>query len=52
MPATDDEVMEVEDLLKGDKSEIHPVADTGQNVGCASNDEFPSTKTQFDGSEG
>ncbi|PSR96194.1 Telomere repeat-binding protein [Actinidia chinensis var. chinensis] len=52
VPATDDEVMEVEDLLEDDKSEIHPVADTGQNVGCASNDEFPSTKTQFDDSEG
>ncbi|PSR96940.1 Telomere repeat-binding protein [Actinidia chinensis var. chinensis] len=52
VPATDDEVMEVEDLLEDDKSEIHSVADTGQNVGCASNDEFPSTKTQFDGSEG
>lgn len=52
MPATDDEVMQVEDLLEDDKSEIHTVADTGQNVGCASSDGFPSSNSQFDGSEG
>lgn len=32
MPATDDEVMEVEDFLEDDKSEMHEVADSGQTV--------------------
>ncbi|KAF7123119.1 hypothetical protein RHSIM_Rhsim12G0209300 [Rhododendron simsii] len=54
VPATDDEVMQVEDLLEDDKCEIHTVADTGQNVdvGCASSDGFPSSNCQLDGSEG
>lgn len=55
MPATDDEVMQVEDLLEDDKSEIHTVADTGLIVGCASSDGFPSSNSQnsqFDGLEG
>lgn len=55
VPATDDEVMQVEDLLEDDKSEIHTVADTGLIVGCASSDGFPSSNSQnsqFDGLEG
>jgi len=52
VPATDDEVMEVEDLLEDDKSERLPVAGAGQNVGYTSNDGCPPIKTQFNGSEG
>ncbi|KAA8541647.1 hypothetical protein F0562_022799 [Nyssa sinensis] len=37
VPATDDEVMEVGNLLEADKSEMHFVADTGQTVGCTTN---------------
>ncbi|GMP35164.1 hypothetical protein CsSME_00007726 [Camellia sinensis var. sinensis] len=51
VPATDDEVMEVEDLLEDDKSERLPVAGAGQNVGYTSNDGCPPIKTQFNGSE-
>lgn len=52
VPATDDEVMEVEDLLEDDKSEKLPVAGAGQNVGYTSNDGCPPIKAQFNGSEG
>lgn len=38
VPATDDEVMEVEDLLD-DKSSVHFVLDTCQPAVCASNHE-------------
>ncbi|XP_010261948.1 PREDICTED: uncharacterized protein LOC104600603 isoform X1 [Nelumbo nucifera] len=46
VPATDDEVMEVEDLLEDDKIELPLVADTGQNKG------FSSEKANLEGSEG
>ncbi|XP_059643151.1 uncharacterized protein LOC132285009 isoform X2 [Cornus florida] len=49
VPATDDEVMEVEDLLEDDKSEMPFAADTGQTVGCTSNNGFPSGKTRLEG---
>ncbi|KAA8544809.1 hypothetical protein F0562_019600 [Nyssa sinensis] len=40
VPATEDEVMEVEDLFGDVKSEMYFDADTGQTVGCTSNDGF------------
>ena len=40
MPATDDEVMEVEDLLEDFKVEMPFVSDTGQTVECTSKEEF------------
>ncbi|CAK9179899.1 unnamed protein product [Ilex paraguariensis] len=46
VPATDDEVMEVADLLEDDKG------DTGQTVGCTSLDGLPSSKTQLNHIEG
>uniref|UniRef100_A0A5B6ZKH8 Uncharacterized protein n=1 Tax=Davidia involucrata TaxID=16924 RepID=A0A5B6ZKH8_DAVIN len=52
VPATDDEVMEVENLLEADKSEMHFVADTGQTVGCTSNNGFSSCEDQFKGFAG
>ncbi|KAK9281560.1 hypothetical protein L1049_004463 [Liquidambar formosana] len=52
VPATDEEVMEVEDLLEGDKSEIRIVADDRQTVGCTSNDGSSSKNPLLDGSEG
>ncbi|KAA8540250.1 hypothetical protein F0562_024187 [Nyssa sinensis] len=51
VPATDDEVMEVEDLLGDVKSDMHFDADTGQTVGCTSNDGFPSGNTLLKDSE-
>ncbi|KAJ6932764.1 hypothetical protein NC651_008250 [Populus alba x Populus x berolinensis] len=38
VPATDDELMEVESLLIDDKCQMHIVADPGQTVGCISNE--------------
>ncbi|XP_015576128.1 uncharacterized protein LOC8284664 isoform X2 [Ricinus communis] len=53
VPATDDEVMEVESLLLDEKSKMHIVADTGQAVGCISNDQSSSGMLlQLDASEG
>ncbi|EEF41008.1 conserved hypothetical protein [Ricinus communis] len=52
VPATDDEVMEVESLLLDEKSKMHIVADTGQAVGCISNDQSSSGMLlQLDASE-
>ncbi|KAF8388753.1 hypothetical protein HHK36_025433 [Tetracentron sinense] len=52
VPATDDEVMEVEDLLEDDKSEMPLVEDTGQMEGCISNEMFSYEKANLVGSEG
>ncbi|XP_020533999.1 uncharacterized protein LOC105631404 isoform X2 [Jatropha curcas] len=53
VPATDDEVMEVKGLLINEKSEMHIVADTGQAVGCISNDGSSSGMLlQLESSEG
>ncbi|KAF8393556.1 hypothetical protein HHK36_021800 [Tetracentron sinense] len=52
VPATDDEVMEVEDLLEDDKSELPSVADTGQTDGYISNEVLSSGKANLDESEG
>ncbi|XP_030526119.1 uncharacterized protein LOC115737871 isoform X2 [Rhodamnia argentea] len=38
VPATDDEIMEVVDLLKDDNSEMHIVAESGQAVGISIDD--------------
>lgn len=46
MPATDDELMEVGNLLADDKIEMHLVADTGQTGGSSSG------MPQFESSEG
>ncbi|WRX26997.1 hypothetical protein QQP08_019484 [Theobroma cacao] len=51
VPATDDELMEVEGLLENEKREIHIVADTGQALGCTSN-EVSSSGIQLESSEG
>lgn len=51
VPATDDEVMEVEDLLEDFKVEMPFVADTGQTVECASKEEF-SVNPHLECSEG
>ncbi|XVF74337.1 hypothetical protein PTKIN_Ptkin13bG0102400 [Pterospermum kingtungense] len=49
VPATDDELMEVEGLLENEKHEAHIVADTGQALGCISNE---SGMPQLESSEG
>ena len=52
MPATDDELMEVEDLLENEKLETHIVADTKQALGCTSNEVSSSGMPQLESSEG
>ena len=52
MPATDDELMEVEDFLEDDKTEMHDVADSGQTVGHISDEGAFSEKTQLESTEG
>lgn len=52
MPATDEEVMEVEDLIEDDKCEIQFVADTKQQAECVSDNVFSSGKSQSNGPEG
>ncbi|TYH48367.1 hypothetical protein ES332_D10G061600v1 [Gossypium tomentosum] len=52
VPATDDELMEVEGLLENEKRETHIVADTGQALGCISNEVSPSGMPQLESSEG
>lgn len=52
MPATDDELMEVEDFLEDDKTEMHDVADSGQTVGHISDEGASSEKTQLENTEG
>ncbi|XP_077230098.1 uncharacterized protein LOC143863296 isoform X2 [Tasmannia lanceolata] len=51
VPATDDEVMEVEDLLADDKSEPPLVEDPGNTEGCISNDGLSCKKDAVQGSE-
>ncbi|KAG8482404.1 hypothetical protein CXB51_027326 [Gossypium anomalum] len=51
VPATDDELMEVEGLLENEKRETHIVADTGQALGCISNEVSPSGMPQLESSE-
>lgn len=51
MPATDDEVMEVEEFLVDEKIEIPVVTDAG-NVECISNEESSSGKSHKESSEG
>ncbi|KAL4386362.1 hypothetical protein GQ457_09G005090 [Hibiscus cannabinus] len=52
VPATDDELMEVEGLLENEKRETHIVADTGQALGCISNEVSSSGMPQLESSEG
>lgn len=52
VPATDDEVMEVEDLLEDFKIEMPFVADTGQTGECTSKEEFSSGNPRLECSEG
>nr|POE68102.1 telomere repeat-binding protein 6 [Quercus suber] len=52
VPATDDELMEVEDFLEDDKTEMHDVADSGQTVGHISDEGASSEKTQLESTEG
>ncbi|KAA3479195.1 Telomere repeat-binding 6-like protein [Gossypium australe] len=52
VPATDDELMEVEGLLENEKRETHIVSDTGQALGCISNEVSPSGMPQLESSEG
>lgn len=51
MPATDDEVMEVEEFLVDEKIELPVVTDAG-NVECISNEESSSGKSHKESSEG
>ncbi|KAM6601684.1 hypothetical protein CsatA_021293 [Cannabis sativa] len=50
VPATDDEVMEVEDFLVDDKTEV--LVDGGKNAECSSNDGIASEMLHLDSSEG
>lgn len=50
VPATDDEVMEVEDFLEDGKSEIHELADGGQPAWEICNAGSPSGKNQLESS--
>ncbi|XP_024453600.1 uncharacterized protein LOC7475702 isoform X2 [Populus trichocarpa] len=52
VPATDDELMEVESLLIDDKCEMHIYADPGQTVGCISNEGSSSGIAQLESLEG
>ncbi|KAI9161352.1 hypothetical protein LWI28_016618 [Acer negundo] len=52
VPATDDEIMEVGNLLADDKIEMHLVADTGQTGGCISSERTSSGIPQLENSEG
>ncbi|KAL4291957.1 hypothetical protein GQ457_14G007460 [Hibiscus cannabinus] len=52
VPATDDELMEVEGLLENEKREAHIVADTGQALGCTFNEVSSSGMPQLESSEG
>ncbi|KAF7843580.1 Telomere repeat-binding protein 6 [Senna tora] len=51
VPATDDEVIEVEDFLEYDESEMHVVADSGQNVECLLVERSSLGKPQLECSE-
>ncbi|XP_073100577.1 uncharacterized protein [Elaeis guineensis] len=49
VPATDDEVMEVEHLLEEDKSGLASDEPTRHFDGCVSNERLPSKKSDFEG---
>ncbi|KAL5824255.1 hypothetical protein ACOSQ3_020318 [Xanthoceras sorbifolium] len=51
VPATDDEIMEVGNLLSDDKIEMHLVGDTGQ-TGCICSERTSSGMPQLENSEG
>ncbi|KAF6140548.1 hypothetical protein GIB67_035575 [Kingdonia uniflora] len=52
VPATDDEVMEVEELLEDDKSELPLVTGTGQLEGCILSNGISSDKANLENLEG
>lgn len=52
MPATDDDVMEVEDFLEDEKSEMHDVANTEQTMGSIGNEGSSSEKIPLENPEG
>ncbi|XWS18827.1 hypothetical protein CRYUN_Cryun32bG0078500 [Craigia yunnanensis] len=52
VPATDDELMEVEGLLENEKLETHFVADTGQALVCTCNEVSSSGMPQLESSKG
>ncbi|XP_022721585.1 uncharacterized protein LOC111279008 isoform X2 [Durio zibethinus] len=52
VPATDDELMEVEGLLENEKCETQIVADTGHVLGCTSNEVSSPGMPQLGSSEG
>ncbi|KAF3452057.1 hypothetical protein FNV43_RR08153 [Rhamnella rubrinervis] len=52
VPATDDEVMEVEDFLIDDKTEMHVITDTGKTAEYISNGGSCCLKLQLESSEG
>ncbi|KAF1869644.1 hypothetical protein Lal_00017219 [Lupinus albus] len=52
VPATDDEVMEVEGFLECDNSEMRVVADNGQSLECISIERSSSGKLRLECSEG
>ncbi|XP_042499376.1 uncharacterized protein LOC122077491 isoform X2 [Macadamia integrifolia] len=52
VPATDDEVMEVEDLLEDVKGDLPSVVDTGQAEEPHCNGGITTVETKLDGSEG
>ncbi|XP_022714542.1 uncharacterized protein LOC111274175 [Durio zibethinus] len=52
VPATDDELMEVEGLLENEKRETHIVVDTGQALGSTFNEVSSSGMPQLESSEG
>ncbi|KAI4329100.1 hypothetical protein L6164_021400 [Bauhinia variegata] len=52
VPATDDEVIRVEDFLEDENSEMHVVADTGQSVGCISIERSSSGRLRVECSKG
>nr|GMC77440.1 uncharacterized protein LOC109188221 isoform X2 [Ipomoea batatas]GMC78085.1 uncharacterized protein LOC109188221 isoform X2 [Ipomoea batatas] len=52
VPATDDEVMAVEDLLEDDKCEVGQVIDAEQTVECNKIEAYHLGKTQFENPQG
>lgn len=52
MPATDDELMEVEDLLEDDKGELPLVEDCRFPKECISSEGFSSEKAVLESAEG
>lgn len=52
VPATDDEVMEVEDFLIDDKTEVNVTPDSGKTNECISSGGSSCLKLQLESSEG